>query len=61
MESCYVVDECDAELDTICSALLLQLVYDVDVVCRRVPASECSLLSWLVFINSSVAFVLVLS
>ena len=28
------VDECDAVWDIIFSALLLQLVYDVDVVCR---------------------------
>ena len=30
----FVVDECDSEWDIIISALLLPLIYDVDVVCR---------------------------
>ena len=34
VEGFLVVDECDAECDVIFSALLLQLVYDMDLVCR---------------------------
>ena len=34
VEGFLVVDECDAEWDIIFSALILQLVYDVDLVCR---------------------------
>ena len=45
VEGFLVVDECDTEWDIIFSALLLQLVYDVDVICRLVSASESSLLS----------------
>ena len=61
VESFHEVHECDAEWVTICSAFLLQLVYNVDVVCRGVSASESSLISWLGFVNSSIAFLLVLS
>ena len=38
VEGFLVVDECDAEWDIIFSALLLQLVCDVDLVCRWVFA-----------------------
>ena len=47
------VVERDSERDVIFLAFLLQLVYDVDVVCRCVSVFECSLLSWLVFVEVS--------
>jgi hypothetical protein len=51
VEGFLVVEECDAEWDIIFSALLLQLVYGVDVACRWVFAFESSMLSWLVFVE----------
>ena len=44
VESFLVVAECDAARNIIVSAFLVQLMYDVDMVCRSVSASESSLL-----------------
>ena len=51
VESFLVVDECDAEWNIIFYALLLQLVYNMDMICRWVSASGSSLLS--TFVSTS--------